>query len=450
MKNSRKIAYSILSVAGICAVVAVVLLTSTAVAHGSYGCNYYGCTQTYNYGSYQYPPSQPTMSPLTATCYASPLSTYVGNTVIWSSSVSGGNGSYNITWNGDEGLSGYGSSISKVYSYAGMKNASMTVVSGGQSVSVNCSESVNVTAPSYSYSYPSSYPSTYNNYYPSNNYNNYNNGYAALAASCSANTNYTTVGSPVTWTAAISGGSGYYTYTWSGTDGLYGSNQTTTFTYGTPGSKTAYVTVYSNGQSTTAYCANPVNITAAVYYGTNYNTGYNTTGYVVNSNTANTLDIGCYADPATVSINQPVTWNVEVTGGIAPYTYTWTGSDGLAGTQSTSIKYYATAGQKNAIVAVTSADGKTGTRSCSNAVTVRRPGAATTGGTTGTAVTNTTNATNATTTATSTNQSNPNGSQLSGSAIFSFDNVPWGWIAVLIILVLFATVMYLLFNKQKI
>ena len=193
-----------------------------------------------------------------------------------------------------------------------------------------------------------------------------------------------------------------------------------------------------------------MNITAAVYYGTNYNTGYNTTGYVVNSNTANTLDIGCYADPATVSINQPVTWNVEVTGGIAPYTYTWTGSDGLAGTQSTSIKYYATAGQKNAIVAVTSADGKTGTRSCSNAVTVRRPGAATTGGTTGTAVTNTTNATNATTTATSTNQSNPNGSQLSGSAIFSFDNVPWGWIAVLIILVLFATVMYLLFNKQKI
>jgi hypothetical protein len=29
-------------------------------------------------------------------------------------------------------------------------------------------------------------------------------------------------------------------------------------------------------------------------------------------------------------------------------------------------------------------------------------------------------------------------------------NIPWGWVAVLIILVLFGTVLYLLFNKHKI
>jgi Mg2+ and Co2+ transporter CorA len=29
-------------------------------------------------------------------------------------------------------------------------------------------------------------------------------------------------------------------------------------------------------------------------------------------------------------------------------------------------------------------------------------------------------------------------------------NVPWGWVAILIILVLFATVVYLIFNRPKI
>jgi Mg2+ and Co2+ transporter CorA len=34
--------------------------------------------------------------------------------------------------------------------------------------------------------------------------------------------------------------------------------------------------------------------------------------------------------------------------------------------------------------------------------------------------------------------------------LFSLQNIPWGWVAILIILVLFATVLYLLFNKEKI
>jgi hypothetical protein len=46
-----------------------------------------------------------------------------------------------------------------------------------------------------------------------------------------------------------------------------------------------------------------------------------------------------------------------------------------------------------------------------------------------------------------TNQ-NPNG--LSAAALFSLKNVPWGWVAILIILVLFATVVYLIFNRPKI
>ncbi len=437
-----------ITIASICAVVAVVFLASTTVAHG---CSYYDtyCSQTplYSYtGTYQYPYVQPNISPLIATCYATPLSVYIGGTAQWGSSVSGGAGTYNITWIGDEGLSGYGSTLTKTYYSPGQKSASITVVSGGQSVSVNCSDTVTVSgtaAAGYGYNY-----SNYNNYntnngysnYPSNIYssNSYTNYASPFTASCSANTTFGGIGSSVTWTAQVTGGNGYYTYSWYGTDGLFGGNQSTTFIYNTPGSKTGYVTVYSNGQTTTAYCTNSVNI------GTNFATTY-PTGY---TNTANTLDIGCYADPANVTVNQPVTWNVEVTGGAAPYTYSWTGSDGLTGSQSTAIKYYSTTGSKNAIVSVTSADGKTGTHACSNAVTVRAAGSTYVRPANTTNTTNTTNGTNNTVQPAQTN--GQAGSQLTSSAVFSFDNVPWGWIAILIILVLFGTVMYLLFNRQKI
>ncbi len=440
MTKSQVIKHSILSITIICVVVAVVFLASTITAHGcSYydnSCGGYAPAPIYSYGSsYQYPPSQPIVSPIIATCYSQPLSTYVGNTVQWTAQVTGGVApySYNITWIGDEGLSGYGSTISKVYNSIGTKNASIQVISGGQTVAVNCSNSINVSDQSYSY-----YPNYYNN---NNNYNysNYSSYTNPVAVSCVANTTSTGVGSTVTWSAMASGGSGYYTYSWSGTDGLYGASQYTTFTYNNPGVKNATVVVSSNGQTSTGYCSSSVNVSQ------NYNGYYNSynPSYIITQNSNNGLDIGCYSDPASVAINQPVTWNVEVTGGVAPYTYSWTGTNGLTGNQSSVIKYYSTSGSKNAIVTVKSADGKTGTRACSNALTVR--GAASNG--TVTTVITTSTSTNGTN---NTPNTNPNGTQLSAASIFSFDNVPWGWIAILIILVLFATVMYLLFNRQKI
>ncbi len=147
------------------------------------------------------------------------------------------------------------------------------------------------------------------------------------------------------------------------------------------------------------------------------------------SSNASGLQVGCYSDPSDARINQPVVWNVEVTGGAAPYTYSWTGSDGLTGTGATIIKYYESSGAKNAIVSVTSADGRSTTWACSNTVVVRGSGAAAPR-TTPVVV--------------------PATPVLGASALFSLNNIPWGWVALLVILVLFATVMYLLFNKTKI
>ena len=405
------------------ALVFVVSITGANTASAqTYQCGYYNGSY---HTCYTYtPPTTIAIAPLYASCYSQPLSTNTGNTVTWMSSVSGGTGSYSYSWSGQNGFMGNGSSVSTVYYNAGTYGAYLTVTSGGQSQSVNCSNSVTVIG---------------NNYY--NNPPVYTNN---LQVSCTPNVTNTLVGSIVTWTASVYGNTGYNgynngyynntpTYSWSGTDGISGYGQSLSTSYNNPGYKTASVTVNLNGQTTTQICSNSVNVTG---YQTGYY-GYNTN--ITNSNNSG-LDIGCYSNPTTTSLNQPITWTVEVTGGSAPYTYTWSGSDGLTGTALTAIKYYNTYGEKNAIVSVTSADGKTGTRACSNTVNVPRPSSTVN---TNTSTTNTTNTTNSVNT-------NQNSNGQSAAALFSLQNVPWGWIAILIILILFATVMYLIFNRPKI
>lgn len=319
-----------------------------------------------------------------------------------------------------------------------------------------------------SYAYPSGYPNRY---------------YAPLSASCTVSEPSTWTGSAVTWNASVSGGNGAYSYSWYGTDGLYGYSQSSTFTYQNTGVKYGNVTVYSSGQTITVPCANSVTVNnyypyVSPAYPYNYSTytypntsptvypyNYSTYSYT-NSSAYNTLDIGCYSDPNTAKVNQPVTWLAEVTGGAAPYTYSWTGTDGLTGSQSSVIKYYTTSGTKSAIVTITSADGKTGSRACSNALTVS--GAKTyayTAPTRNTVTYSYAGPQNSAPQAPATNnavvaQNQPNAGnsvsndsatlQSAGVSPFSLNYVPWGWVAIVVILVLFATVLYLMFNREKI
>ena len=385
---------------------------------------------------YTYNPT-PVYPQLVVSCYSNPSSVLVGNATLWSASVSGGNGIYYYSWNGDDGLAGGGQTIYRTYYTAGTKYASVLVTSGGQTAQANCGY-VNVQQNYTNYPYN-------NNYYTGSVYNTY---YSPLTASCSAN-NSNSYGNTVTWTAYASGQTGYFTYSWSGTDGLYGNSQSVSNTYQTPGLKTAYVTIYSNGQSLTVSCASTVN---------GYN--YNNYPYGYQTNNVNGLDIGCYADPTNARVDQPVTWTAEVTGGIAPYTYSWSGSESLSGNQNTVTKYYSSTGSKSAIISVTSADGKTGTHACSNAVNVKTYSSAS-GSTSGTQTQTQSNGTNSQTqtqsgqgqsTQSSSVQSNAstNTTSQTAASLFSLQNVPWGWIALIVILILFGTVLYLLFNKNKI
>ena len=67
-----------------------------------------------------------------------------------------------------------------------------------------------------------------------------------------------TVGQLVTWNTSVTGGNGNYYYAWNGTDGLYGNSSSMSKNYGSVGTKSASVTVTSNGQTKYLNCPNVV------------------------------------------------------------------------------------------------------------------------------------------------------------------------------------------------
>lgn len=65
-----------------------------------------------------------------------------------------------------------------------------------------------------------------------------------------------------------------------------------------------------------------------------------------------TLSVSCSASPTTIATGQPVTWTAHAAGGGGSYTYSWSGTDGLAGSSQSVQKTYASAGTKTASVTV--------------------------------------------------------------------------------------------------
>ncbi len=292
------------------------------------------CTTTSNYPyPYPYSTSYNTSytSPLEVSCYSNPSSGNVGDNIRWMASPYGGNGNYYITWSGTDGLSGSGTSIYKSYYNSGSKYASVTVISDGQTITKSCGNTVEI----YNYN---------NNYY-----NNYN---SPLYISCRPNVIFAPVETTVVWNAYASGGNGYYTYRWNGSDYLQGYNSSLAVVYHSPGPKTASITITSGNQTITQVCLNNVTI------------GVPTQAYYNNT----------YTPPPVVKYITKKT--------VPPKTET------VVKTESKPIVE-----NKSAVT---------------------------------------------------------QDSALSAASLFSLRNVPWGWVAVLVILVLFATVLYLIFNRNKI
>lgn len=83
------------------------------------------------------------------------------------------------------------------------------------------------------------------------------------------------------------------------------------------------------------------------------------------------LSVSCAGTPNPTTTGTPVSWSSTVSGGNAPYTYSWTGSNNLSSTAATASKSYTTDGTKTATVAVSSDDGQRVSADCS--ITVNYP-----------------------------------------------------------------------------
>ncbi|OHA45956.1 MAG: hypothetical protein A2828_00845 [Candidatus Terrybacteria bacterium RIFCSPHIGHO2_01_FULL_43_35] len=255
---------------------------------------------------------------LAVSCSGSPASINIGQSATWTASPSGGAGSYTYSWSGTDGLSGSSSTVSKTYTTAGTKSASVTVTSGTQTLTRSCTNTVNVD-------------------------------YPPISGSCAPSPPTINISGSTTWSATPSGGTGTYTYTWSGTDGLSGNTQSINKSYTTGGTKSAQVTITSGSQTATITCS---------------------TLRVVSPPPS--LTASCSVSPTSILVGETATWSSVSSGGTGSYTYFWSGTDGLTSSSQSATKTYTTAGTKSASVTVTSGS-QTVTVSCSSTLAVNLP-----------------------------------------------------------------------------
>jgi len=84
---------------------------------------------------------------LVVSCLASESPADINQKITWSTQISGGNGQYSYLWSGSDNLSGNSSAVDINYLTSGVKNASVKVTSGDQSITQNCINTVLVGEP---------------------------------------------------------------------------------------------------------------------------------------------------------------------------------------------------------------------------------------------------------------------------------------------------------------
>lgn len=266
---------------------------------------------------------EPTLEPLQVTCDVSTESAYFGDSVTWTANVSGGDGSYTYNWNGD--ISGDSSSVTESFDSAGVIQASVMVADGlGTIESASC-ENMKVIAP-------------------------------LEFVSCSAVETNSNTGYEVKWKAVLSGGIAPYGLTWTGDDGLSDSDTLETgITYTTTGEKTAKVSNISSSDGQTIVgewdCSPTVTVEAE----------------------PDAMSVSCAASSSNINTGDSVDWIATVSGGTSPYTFDWTGSEDLSGSNESVSKTYSDEGSKTASVTVTSEDGQVAIGVACGTVSVSEP-----------------------------------------------------------------------------
>ena len=244
-----------------------------------------------------------------------------------------------------------------------------------------------------------------------------------LVVSCFATPNPAQTNQQVSFIASVSGGTGSYTYSWSGA--CAGTSQVCSNTFSEPGTKTATVSVTSGSQTTSSTCSAVVSQSCATHF-TKQCVGNNvywfnscnqqeglyqnctsgqicSAGQCINNCTSHSatrcssnnlywydscgnqqelyqycsngcqngycnqqtnLYVSCYATPNPAQTNQQVSFIASVSGGTGSYTYSWSGACNLYSSYSQSCYVpFPQTGYYAANLSVTSG-GQTATTTC--------------------------------------------------------------------------------------
>lgn len=181
---------------------------------------------------------------------------------------------------------------------------------------------------------------------------------SGLSVSCTASPLTARIGEEVFWYSSVTGGAGNYAYSWSGADGLFGTQSAVRKAYSAAGEKYATITVTAGGQSVIAGCSQIVKIVPTV-------------SAVPTIAAIPRLNASCYAAPERIASGESAAWFALVSGAspFATTTYNWAGTDELSGSAPAAFRIYEKNGLKHALLTVTSGGERVMTV-CTNAITV--------------------------------------------------------------------------------
>src|SRR5207245_44470 len=237
--------------------------------------------------------------PLSTSFTISPSNPIVNTPVTFTSTTTGGTSPYTTTWNFGDGSTGTGASVTHAYLSAGNFTVTLTVKdSGSPQQTATSQKPVKITG--------------------------------SLAASFVFNPSSPEVGLQITFTGSASGGTAPYGFSWAFGDGGSSSANPAAHSYSSTGSFTVTLTV-RDANGATAASSQTVPVASAPSVSFNYN-------------------------PTTPEAGSPVTFTATTTGGVGPFTFSWSFGDGGSATTNPATRSYTASGSFKVNVTATDAN----------------------------------------------------------------------------------------------
>ncbi|TMI62271.1 PKD domain-containing protein [Candidatus Bathyarchaeota archaeon] len=257
------------------------LTTGTTVVYTNSTVEPLSCTQSLAYTFTIAPPSSP--QALAASFSYTPINPSTGQSVTLTATAAGGVGPYTFNWNFGDGSTGSGSAVTHTYGQGATFTVKVTAIDAAQNIATS-TQQVTITS--------------------------------ALTSTFTFSPSTITPGSPISFTATVSGGTSPYSYSWNFGDGATGTGNPTSHTYSAAGPYTVTLTV-TDSKGNTATASQTL-------------TGTLTT-------------IFTFSPPSPV-IGQTVTFNATASGGTPSYSFSWSFGDGSTGTGASVTHAYLSGG----------------------------------------------------------------------------------------------------------